>query len=554
MFSRPAKAVLLLLLTALPLLALDRRECVIAGGPSDSLEVRHLVLTGTNEEIGLALATIARERYGTRPEPSREPLRTRAARRYIEHNAPYIYERMRGVAAAYGKRVDDDAWDFSGLGFTELRAGCSIVHLPPASTGGSSVVSRDYDFSTGSLSFGSLAPGMLHPTSRPYLIELHPDRGYASIAMVAYDLLSGVLDGMNSEGLVVTMAMDDEIFESKQMEPTFGPSVGLGVLQTLRLVLDTAANVDEAKEILLQTKQYYEFVPCHFLIADRSGRSFVWEYSSLHNKEYVIENPGKPLVMTNFTLNKHMEGDAPPTVEQAKGVCRRYIYLTERLATGGTISEELLMRTHRGVDAQAPVKATDTRPPIRTFWHALYYPEERRVKFSYYLGDTATGIRRSDYLEFKLAATAATPIAATKSSSNAAAAVPNDPRMLQLGDTHTTDAELLERLRGRTQLEQLGLRNTAITDAGMAYIAGLTKLEGLNLSGTKITDAGMAHLAKLTAITGLNLSNTAITDAALVYLGSMGRLTKLNLAGTKVTDAGVTAAKKHLPFWVKITR
>ena len=37
---------------------------------------------------------------------------------------------------------------------------------------------------------------MLHPTARPYLLELHPDRGYASIAMVSYDMLSGVLDGM----------------------------------------------------------------------------------------------------------------------------------------------------------------------------------------------------------------------------------------------------------------------------------------------------------------------------------------------------------------------
>jgi hypothetical protein len=41
-----------------------RQDRVIAGGPEDFMEVRHLVLTGTNEEIGGALATIAIERFG----------------------------------------------------------------------------------------------------------------------------------------------------------------------------------------------------------------------------------------------------------------------------------------------------------------------------------------------------------------------------------------------------------------------------------------------------------------------------------------------------------
>src|SRR5205823_6714220 len=137
-------------------------------------------------------------------------------------------------------------------------------------------ISRDYDYSTGSLTFGFLPPGILHPTARPYLVELHPDHGYASIAMVAYDLLSGVLDGMNSEGLTVTMAMDDELFSKYPMEPALGSAPGMGVLQMLRFLLDTCGSVDEAKEALLMTKQYYEYIPVHYLIADRFGKSFVW--------------------------------------------------------------------------------------------------------------------------------------------------------------------------------------------------------------------------------------------------------------------------------------
>ena len=293
----------------------------IAGGPNDSLEVRHLVLRGTNEQIGRALTEIAKERYGTRLDPAQDPLQARAMRKFLERNNPILLDRMRGVAAAFGKAIEDDAWDFTALGFTDLKAGCSIAHLPPSSTAnGKSVVSRDYDFTTGSLSFGFLPPGMLHPTARPYLLELHPDQGYSSIAMVAYDLLSGVLDGINSEGLTVTLALDAQLFDLSP-EPTRTPAVGLGELQTLRLLLDTCATVEEAKQVLLQTKQYYQYVPIHYLIADRTGNAFVWEYSESHNKEYIVENPGQPLVMTNFTLHEQLEGGKPTSAEKAKPVC-----------------------------------------------------------------------------------------------------------------------------------------------------------------------------------------------------------------------------------------
>jgi hypothetical protein len=265
-----------------------QNDQVVVGGAKDSMEVRHLVVKGSNEEIGRALATIARERYQAKPQPSQDPLRTRAQRRYVERNYPILHDRMRGVASAFGKRLDDDAWNWSEIGFTELRAGCSVVHLPPKATTFGSVVSRDYDFTTGSLGFGFLETGMLHPTARPYVVEMHPDRGYASVALVAYDLLSGVLDGINSEGLTVTLAMDDEVFSKQATDPTRGPTAGLGELQTLRMLLDTCGNVAEAKEALLQAKQYYAFVPVHYLIADRFGNSFIWEHSQVRNHEYIL--------------------------------------------------------------------------------------------------------------------------------------------------------------------------------------------------------------------------------------------------------------------------
>jgi hypothetical protein len=101
--------------------------------------------------------------------------------------------------------------------------------------------------------------------------EVHPACGVERWSVKTGTDLSGVLDGMNSEGLTVTMAMDDENFASQQIEPTYGPAPGLGVLQTLRMLLDTCATVGEAKEALLITKQYYEYFPFTFSSPIASG-------------------------------------------------------------------------------------------------------------------------------------------------------------------------------------------------------------------------------------------------------------------------------------------
>jgi hypothetical protein len=568
---------------------LVEQERILAGGPTDSMEVHYLMLKGTNEAIGRRLAEIGRERYQAKLNQSPDPARTRAQRLYIQKNYPILYERMRGVAASFGQQVDDDAWDHAGINFTELHAACSIVQLPPALTStGTSVVSRDYDYSTGNLTFGFLAPGMLHPTARPYLIELHPDHGYASLSMVAYDLLSGVLDGMNSEGLTVTMALDDELFTKHPIEPTLTPAVGLGELQTLRLLLDTCATVEEAKQALLQTKQYYQFVPLHYLIADRHGKSFVWEYSYAHNKEYIIESPGKPLVMTNFSLNQHLNGEKPPSADEAKSVCKRYALLTEKLDTGsGVISEEVLAQTHKRVDAALPAAADASRPPVRTFWHALYYPEERRAKFSFYLRDEAipgqpekVRIVRSPYLEFKLDATdggkpsspavaramagamvraTAKPVAisapavnpeiksggdangviARLRSGGATVRVEND-QVVSMGLEKVEDlAALLPLLRELRELTELSIQNSKLSDTGMAYLEGLPKLERLGVSGTPIGDDGLKVLKSLPNLRVLVLGQTAVTDAGLAYLSGLTHLEQLGLRGTKITDAGL---------------
>src|SRR5262245_41741744 len=506
-----------------------QKDQVIAGGPNQSLEVRHLVLRGTNEQIGKALAEIAIARYKARLEPAPDPEQARSMRKFLERNDPILLERMRGVAAAFGKSIDDDRWDFTTLIFTELKAACSIAHLPPSSTAnGKSVVSRDYDFTTGALSHRFLTPGMLYPTARPYLLELHPDQGYASIAMVAYDLLSGVLDGINSEGLTVTLAQDNDVFD--EMEPTREPAVGLGELQTLRLLLDTCANVEEAKQTLMATKQYYQYVPVHYLIADRHGNAFIWEYSKSHNKEYIVESPGEPLMMTNFTLHTRLENGKPPSPDAARSVCTRYAYLRDKLSTGN-LDAASVREVHQSVDAQMSQAADPSRPPERTFWHAFYYPEDRRVRLSYYLGEEPWPGEprfvkqiRSDYVEFRLEPTAgksqmgqAVPAVATPAAATPATSAPSELSDIQkaiesVGGSVERDGKrivgvslgkandlgpvipLLPKLR---DVESLSLSNSAVKDSDVRALEGLPKLRSLGLMGASIGDDALEVMSTL---------------------------------------------------------
>jgi hypothetical protein len=395
-----------------PIKSAVRQDRVVAGSPNDFQEVRHLVLKGTNEEIGRALAAIGRERHQIKPGVSRDAVRTRAQRRYLERNYPHLLDRMRGVASAFGQRIDDDTTDFNGLGYLmRPGGGCSVMFIPPSRTAsGRGLVSRNYDFTTGTIDGRRPPQGELPCTARPYVLELHPNRGYGSLSICSYDLLNGVLDGINSEGLTVALLADDELAEKFKMEPALDTGVGLGVQQVLRVLLDTCANVEEAKEALLTTKQFYELIPVHYMVADRHGKSFVWEYSQAHNREYIVENPGQPLISTNFSLHRYMEGTSPPSAQKVKSVCSRYCLMADRLAhQQGKVSESFVKETHKAADALWSGDPARQRASVRTLWHALYQPETRSIQVSFYLRDEAPAekdgkprIARTDYLSFAL--------------------------------------------------------------------------------------------------------------------------------------------------------
>ena len=55
-----------------------------------------------------------------------------------------------------------------------------------------------------------------------------------------------------------------------------------------------------------------------------------------------------------------------------------------------------------------------------------------------------------------------------------------------------------------TNLTNLRLDNTHVTDAGIAQLKGLTRLEKLSLRGTRVTDVGVADLKR--SLAGVSIS------------------------------------------------
>lgn len=94
---------------------------------------------------------------------------------------------------------------------------------------------------------------------------------------------------------------------------------------------------------------------------------------------------------------------------------------------------------------------------------------------------------------------------------------------------------------GATQLTQLYLVQTNVTDTSMPNVSHLTGLEVLTTSHTyeNISDAGLIHIKPLINLRKLFINATNIGDIGLSYLNEMKKLEELSIGATNVTDAGL---------------
>ena len=311
------------------------------------------------------------------------------------------------MAEALGVDYDSDAWDVVWLATYDGPAGCSVAFYPGDGTkDGHGVLSRNFDFPTATfdqIMGGPGRPGERPLAADPWVVELHPDVGYASITVGIMDV-AGAMDGINEAGLAVALLADNE---SPNPEPTGGPQVGLAEQQIVRYLLDTCATVDEAKDALLLAKQYYFFVPCHFVIADRTGSSFVWEHSAGHNREAIVDADrfdGRRTLCTNHLLHARADLTDLPTGDDSLGTAAltysRWRSLHATTSTGAVVDRDDIRDAFRHVSFTAPIDGA------RTFWHALYDVDDASMEVSFYLHDTGDHSIYTDPMTFSLGAVA----------------------------------------------------------------------------------------------------------------------------------------------------
>ena len=140
------------------------------------------------------------------------------------------------------------------------------------------------------------------------IVEAYPENGYSSISTVNTDFIGfganmmsdevlttaaiyAPIDGMNEKGLCVSVNMieDNESVDQKTDEPDITTTTAV------RLLLDKAADVDEALELLGQYDMHAsKGLTVHFAVADANGKCVAVEY--LNSEMIVTETP----VVTNF--------------------------------------------------------------------------------------------------------------------------------------------------------------------------------------------------------------------------------------------------------------
>jgi endonuclease YncB( thermonuclease family) len=117
---------------------------------------------------------------------------------------------------------------------------------------------------------------------------------------------------------------------------------------------------------------------------------------------------------------------------------------------------------------------------------------------------------------------------------------------LGLSGVPICDKDLLE-LNVLSDLRDLNLRATLVTDNGLAHLRAFRALRHLSLMSTKISDAGLERLKVVADLEDLDLDRTPITDAGLKHLYGLSNLRRLQLHGTRVSDEAVGELKQALP-------
>ena len=167
------------------------------------------------------------------------------------------------------------------------------------------------------------------------------------------------LDGINEKGLAVGVLQLQAPATDQNTD-----KIDVDTTLAIRILLDRAANVEEALDLLRQYDMHASAGGCyHFQIADASGNSVVVEY--IEDEMVVVKKKGGFLAATNFYLS-----DVPFDYE-AQGM-DRYDGMKETLK-----EKDCVLSKEEGMDLLQKVALTGTAPDEKgrsysTQWSSIY--------------------------------------------------------------------------------------------------------------------------------------------------------------------------------------
>ena len=109
---------------------------------------------------------------------------------------------------------------------------------------------------------------------------------------------------------------------------------------------------------------------------------------------------------------------------------------------------------------------------------------------------------------------------------------------LNLSGTRITDGDL-RFLKNLSSLTELHLSNTAITDQALVYLRGNVKLEILDIGRTRVSGIGLSRLEDLKNLRSLIMDQTVVSDRLMETVAKFADLDTLDLSSTRITDAGL---------------
>jgi Leucine-rich repeat (LRR) protein len=114
---------------------------------------------------------------------------------------------------------------------------------------------------------------------------------------------------------------------------------------------------------------------------------------------------------------------------------------------------------------------------------------------------------------------------------------------VSLEKTKVRDRDLLL-VSNMTNLQELKLAGTHITDKGLIHLKNLARLEVLDLSRTKVRGPGLLNLKDLTLLKDLYMGGCEITDSKLRTIARLKNLRRLFLDRTSINGSGFPHLKR----------